>query len=104
MKPYRKPVYLLSDNRPLFDKGFMNRVMSEIESKTPRAAHIGIFNGDQPQFFRLFYESLELFAFSRISHITSSIAGAIQFGINKKKKMRVDFINIFQLSMQFCFY
>lgn len=59
-----KPVYLLADSMPLFNKDsngefFLADITKNISSAKPKAAYIGASNGDNPEFYNLFVEAMK---------------------------------------------
>lgn len=59
-----KPVYLLADSIPLFDKDasgeyFLSTIKKDIANPSPKAAYIGASNGDNPEFYTLFVEAMK---------------------------------------------
>jgi peptidase E len=57
------PIYLLADSQVLFWKSdsrvFMRTVLNHISDSSPRAAYLGVSNGDQPEFFEIFCAAME---------------------------------------------
>ncbi len=75
--PDNKPIYLLADSTPLFDKDsdghyFLSRIRKDIEKPSPKAAYIGASNGDEPQFYDLFTEAMRNIEVEDCSMIKSS--------------------------------
>ena len=59
-----KPLYLLADSQLLFAKrggtSLPARIRGDLETDNPKAAYLGASNGDQPEFYRLFVDAMEL--------------------------------------------
>jgi len=58
-----RPIYLFADSQLLFwredGRLFIERLLDDLETDSPKAAYIGAANGDNPQFFDLFQASME---------------------------------------------
>jgi hypothetical protein len=70
-----RPVYLLADSQWLFQRNeqqpFLKKAITHIVNKKPKAAYIGISNGDTPAFYSLFCEAMNAVDVVHTGMITS---------------------------------
>jgi cyanophycinase len=63
MSPVLRPIYLLSDSQLLFwkdeDQLFLEAVVAECCSERPRAAYVGVANGDVLQYYEIFTAAMD---------------------------------------------
>jgi cyanophycinase len=71
-----QPVFLLADSQLLFVKNekqeyYLKIFLAGILPRKPKCAYIGISNGDDPQFYQLFYEAMKIIDAGDCKMITS---------------------------------
>ena len=79
----QKPIYLLADSLPLFQKGtsgqpYLASVSSYLSTTDPHAVYLGASNGDDPRFFQLFCAGMEKLGISNCVHLKANASPAQQ--------------------------
>ncbi len=61
--PALKPIFLFSDSQMLFWQNdgelFLKTILNHVSSDSPRAAYIGVSNGDVPDFYQIFVAGMK---------------------------------------------
>jgi len=73
-----KPLYLLADSQLLFqrgDDGVPQRIRRDLNVSNPKAAYIGVSNGDNPEFYGIFTAAMQGMSVSHCHMVPAQLAG-----------------------------
>jgi cyanophycinase len=80
MQSALRPIYLLADSQLLFWKIqgqlFLQSIVSEMSSDSPRAAYVGAANGDNPEYYEIFLAAMDSVGIYDCRMVSSTFTGA----------------------------
>lgn len=72
-----KPLYFLADSQLLFQHGddsVPQRIRRDLNSSDPKAAYIGVSNGDDPEFYGIFTAAMQVMSVSQCRMVPALLA------------------------------